>query len=163
SPPPGSKCSTTTAMPARASSSPTRSSSAFRIGWSWASAASTPASSSTATGAQRRVKPRKMRNSRSTIRWGFCNRASGVEPAARSERAAGGLALCGVAVSCGLGSGPARADQQKDPELRATVERAIAQAECFTDQYDSAVWYKMMEPRLRKSVPDHDERMEILK
>ena len=57
----------------------------------------------------------------------------------------------------------AHADQQKDPELRAIVQTAIAQAECFEDRFESEVWYKMMEPRLRKSVTDHDERMLILK
>jgi soluble lytic murein transglycosylase-like protein len=58
---------------------------------------------------------------------------------------------------------PAVADQQKDPELKGVVARAIAQAECFTDQYDSAVWYKLMEPRLRAKVPDQTERLDILK
>ncbi len=55
------------------------------------------------------------------------------------------------------------ADAQRDPELKSAVEHAIEQAECFEDRYDSAVWYKMMEPRLRKRVPDRDERMAILK
>ncbi len=59
-------------------------------------------------------------------------------------------------------SAPA-ADAQRDPELRAVLEHAIDQAECFEDRYDSAVWYKMMEPRLRKAVPDREERMAILK
>jgi soluble lytic murein transglycosylase-like protein len=68
------------------------------------------------------------------------------------------FALLGV-----LLSGGARADQQLDPELKEVVQRAIAQAECFSDQYDSAVWYTLMEPRLRKIVKEHDERMEILK
>src|SRR5215467_13165927 len=57
----------------------------------------------------------------------------------------------------------AHADQQRDPQLEAVVAKAIAQAECFTDQYDSAVWYTLMEPRLRKIVKEHDERMDILK
>jgi soluble lytic murein transglycosylase-like protein len=57
----------------------------------------------------------------------------------------------------------AHADQQRDPELRAVIERAISQAECFSDRYDSAVWYKMMEPRLRKLVPSEGERMDLLK
>jgi soluble lytic murein transglycosylase-like protein len=57
----------------------------------------------------------------------------------------------------------AHADQQRDPELRAVIERAISQAECFSDRYDSAVWYKMMEPRLRKLVPSEAERMDMLK
>jgi soluble lytic murein transglycosylase-like protein len=62
-----------------------------------------------------------------------------------------------------LGAGAAHADQQKDPELKAIVQRAIEQAECFTDRYESAVWYTMMEPRLRKIVKDEKERLEILK
>jgi soluble lytic murein transglycosylase-like protein len=64
----------------------------------------------------------------------------------------------------GLTLGAAHAaDQQRDPELKAVVEHAIRQAECFPDHYDSAVWYKMMEPRLRKHVKDRSERLEILK
>jgi soluble lytic murein transglycosylase-like protein len=55
------------------------------------------------------------------------------------------------------------ADAQREPEIKSAVQHAIQQAECFEDQYDSAVWYKMMEPRLRKRVPDRDERMAILK
>ena len=62
-----------------------------------------------------------------------------------------------------FGSGAARADQQKDPELREIVQRTIAQAECFEDRYESEVWYKMMEPRIRKVVKDREERMLILK
>jgi soluble lytic murein transglycosylase-like protein len=62
-----------------------------------------------------------------------------------------------------LGGATAHADQQRDPELRAVIERAITQAECFTDRYDSAVWYKMMEPKLRKLVPSEAERMDMLK
>ena len=72
---------------------------------------------------------------------------------------AGALALI-------LALGPlasAQADQQRDPELRDVVARAIVEAECFVDRYDSAVWYKLMEPRLRSRVPDQGERLEILK
>lgn len=68
-----------------------------------------------------------------------------------------------VALIAAVGTNVAHADQQKDPELKAVVEHAIAQAECFTDRYESAVWYTMMEPRLRKIVKDKDERLEILK
>ena len=55
------------------------------------------------------------------------------------------------------------ADAQREPELKSAVKHAIEQAECFEDRYDSAVWYKMMEPRLRGRVPDREERMSILK
>ena len=75
---------------------------------------------------------------------------------------ASSLALAALAL-LSVGSSAARADQQKDPELREVVQRTIAQAECFEDRYESEVWYKMMEPRLRKRVPDRDERMAILK
>jgi soluble lytic murein transglycosylase-like protein len=51
---------------------------------------------------------------------------------------------------------------QADPELRAVVQQAIAQAQCFADQYDSAVWYTLMEPKLRRYVKDDKERLEIL-
>jgi soluble lytic murein transglycosylase-like protein len=57
----------------------------------------------------------------------------------------------------------AHADQQRDPELKAVVARAISQADCFADRFDSAVWYKLMEPRLRSTVSDPGERLDILK
>ena len=56
-----------------------------------------------------------------------------------------------------------RADQQRDPQLQAVVTKAIAEAQCFTDQYDSAVWYRLMEPRLRRIIREKDERLDILK
>jgi soluble lytic murein transglycosylase-like protein len=71
---------------------------------------------------------------------------------------AGALFVLAVA----LGARPAAADRQLDPELQAVVARAIAQAQCFTDQYDSAVWYRLMEPRLRDLVKEKEERIEIL-
>jgi soluble lytic murein transglycosylase-like protein len=60
-------------------------------------------------------------------------------------------------------AGAARADQQRDPELREVVAHAITEAECFADRFDSAVWYKLMEPRLRRTVADETERLDILK
>jgi soluble lytic murein transglycosylase-like protein len=54
-------------------------------------------------------------------------------------------------------------DAQRDPDLKNVLSRAITQAECFTDKYDSAIWYKMMEPRLRRVVKDRAERLELLK
>jgi soluble lytic murein transglycosylase-like protein len=67
------------------------------------------------------------------------------------------------ALSLGFATGAAHADRQQDPELKTVVERAITQAECFMDRYDSAVWYKMMEPKLRKRMKDQTERLELLK
>jgi soluble lytic murein transglycosylase-like protein len=57
----------------------------------------------------------------------------------------------------------ATSEAQRDPELRAVVQQAIANAECFSDQYDSAVWYKLMEPKLRHYLGSRDERLALLK
>ena len=51
---------------------------------------------------------------------------------------------------------------QEEPELRAVVQRAIGEAQCFADKYDSAVWFTLMEPKLRRYVKDQSERLEIL-
>lgn len=56
----------------------------------------------------------------------------------------------------------AQAQAQRDPELRAIIEKAVGTARCFADKYDSAVWYALMEPRLRRIVKDTAERMLIL-
>ena len=42
------------------------------------------------------------------------------------------------------------------------MQQAIESAPCFADKYDSAVWFALQEPRLRKYVKDTDERMLIL-
>src|ERR1700734_102357 len=61
------------------------------------------------------------------------------------------------------GGGPAaHADQQLDPALQQVVASAIEHAQCFPDRFDSAVWYKLMEPRLRSRVKDNSERLDIL-
>ncbi|HEX3948708.1 MAG TPA: transglycosylase SLT domain-containing protein [Steroidobacteraceae bacterium] len=54
------------------------------------------------------------------------------------------------------------ADQQRDPELKDLLQKIIGTSDCFTDKYDSEVWYKAMEPRLAQFVPTHAERVEIL-
>jgi soluble lytic murein transglycosylase-like protein len=81
------------------------------------------------------------------------------------------LALCAGLGTCLVSStaqaasaraGPVQPSAQQDPELRAVVQQAIQQARCFTDQYDSAVWFKLMEPKLRRYVKDDPERLEIL-
>ena len=61
-----------------------------------------------------------------------------------------------------LGAPAAHADQQLDAGLREVVAAAITQAQCFPDRFDSAVWYKLMEPRLRARVKDNAERLDIL-
>lgn len=71
-------------------------------------------------------------------------------------------ALAGVLLLAGPAHGVVAAGAQRDPELRAIVAQAIAASDCFADKYESAVWFTMMEPKLRRIVKDHDERMKIL-
>ena len=59
-------------------------------------------------------------------------------------------------------SGGARADQQRDPELKVLLQKIVGNTDCFTDKFESEVWYKTMEPRLARLVPSHDVRVEIL-
>jgi soluble lytic murein transglycosylase-like protein len=66
-----------------------------------------------------------------------------------------------VAGYCALPA-TAHADQQRDPELKALLQKIIGTSDCFTDKFDSEVWYKTMEPRLARLVPTHEARVEIL-
>jgi len=56
----------------------------------------------------------------------------------------------------------ARADQQRDPELKQLLQKIIGRTDCFADKFDSVVWYKTMEPRLVRLIPTHEARMQIL-
>jgi len=80
---------------------------------------------------------------------------------ARSPLGSACLALA-LAVAA-LSPRPSIADQQRDPGLKSVVAHAIAQAQCFADRFDSAVWYKLMGPRLSPEVSDPKERVAILK
>ncbi len=76
-------------------------------------------------------------------------------------RATLACAFVALAWSCAL-IGTARADQQRDPELKALLQKIIGDSDCFADKFDSEVWYKTMEPRLARLVPTHEARVEIL-
>jgi soluble lytic murein transglycosylase-like protein len=91
-------------------------------------------------------------------RWISCARAWRAELAALTL-AALALVAAGPCAADGMSFGSA----QQDPELRPVIEQAIHQAECFADRYDSAVWYTLMEPKLRRYVKQPDERLEILR
>jgi soluble lytic murein transglycosylase-like protein len=72
------------------------------------------------------------------------------------------LALA-LSVLCWLGAcGTARADQQRDPELKELLQKIIGSRDCFVDKYESEVWYKTMEPRLAQYVSGHQDRIDIL-
>ncbi len=81
-------------------------------------------------------------------------------PACRTIHVLG--ALLAALVLGGALPKPARADQQRDPELKELLERIIVSHDCFVDKYESEVWYKAMEPRLTPYVPSHEDRISIL-
>jgi hypothetical protein len=70
-------------------------------------------------------------------------------------------AFATLSLSAGFASF-ARADQQRDPELKALLQRIVASTDCFADRYESEVWHKSMEPKLAQFVPTHEARVEIL-
>jgi soluble lytic murein transglycosylase-like protein len=67
-----------------------------------------------------------------------------------------------VLAACCAWPPTARADQQREPELKALLQRIIDTSDCFADKFESEVWYKTMEPRLTRLVPSHQARLEIL-
>jgi soluble lytic murein transglycosylase-like protein len=68
-------------------------------------------------------------------------------------------ALTALSAIAGIAAG---AEAQHEPELKSLLQKIIGSADCFADRYDAEVWHKAMEPRLRRFVPSHDERVEIL-
>lgn len=55
------------------------------------------------------------------------------------------------------------AAQTVDPELRALLKAAVADAASFADRFDAEVWLMDMSRRLEKKVPDTRYRLELLK
>jgi soluble lytic murein transglycosylase-like protein len=88
--------------------------------------------------------------------WISCIRACAASGARALRRV---LPLAALAAHAAVAAPAA----QQDPELRAVVQRAIAQSQCFADEFDSVVWYTLMEPKLRRFVPDESQRIEILR
>jgi soluble lytic murein transglycosylase-like protein len=69
--------------------------------------------------------------------------------------------VLGAAALAGA-SGAAYADQQRDPELKDLLQKIIGSNDCFTDKFESEVWYKAMEPRLTQYIPSHQDRIDLL-
>ncbi|HZF17569.1 MAG TPA: transglycosylase SLT domain-containing protein [Steroidobacteraceae bacterium] len=75
------------------------------------------------------------------------------------------LAVLALGVVASWLPSPALADGQTDPEIELVVRRALADlnAKCLGEKYDYDVWNAMMEPRLKRRVPDKRERQDILR
>jgi len=53
--------------------------------------------------------------------------------------------------------------QAPEPELRALMQRTVAEAESFEDRFDAEVWLLDMSTRLKRYVPDAEERLSLLR
>src|SRR2546423_14787160 len=153
SPPPDSRCGTTTVTLARASSSPTPSCSGSRTDWWWRIAASMPADSNTARVA-RAPAPSSPRRARSPS----CARASRLEAATPAARVRPLLLVALAALGVGVPHA-ARADQQRDPQLQAAVAKADAAAQSLTLQYNPDDSDTAQEPRVRQRIEARDARL----
>ncbi len=69
------------------------------------------------------------------------------------------LLLLALLMPTPLSADPGRVD----PVLRERLARAAAEADSFIDRFDAEVWLTDMSNRLRPQVPDHDERLTILR
>ncbi|WP_229779156.1 lytic transglycosylase domain-containing protein [Pseudomonas matsuisoli] len=53
--------------------------------------------------------------------------------------------------------------QAPEPELRALLQRTIAEASSFNDRFDAEVWLVDMSARLSRFMPDTTQRLELLR
>lgn len=58
---------------------------------------------------------------------------------------------------------PSDARSAPDPELRKVLSAAINESDSFSDRFDAEVWLTDMSRRLTRQVPDHEERVTILR
>ena len=58
-----------------------------------------------------------------------------------------------------LSAGP----QEPDPELRRLLKDAIEDSSSFRDRFEAEVWLTDMSNRLERYVPDHEERLTMLR
>ncbi len=88
--------------------------------------------------------------------------------AGRVDRRRAGLATLfalGLLTSIGSAQGlrTGDTDAEMDPQLRAVLLEAVANADSFEDRFAAEVWLTDMSQRLARQVPDLDERLQILR
>lgn len=53
--------------------------------------------------------------------------------------------------------------QAPEPELRALLQRTVAEADSFSDRFEAEVWLLDMSTRLSRYLPNHAERLNLLR
>lgn len=76
-----------------------------------------------------------------------------------ASRRAWSLALLLMAAQAVVGA----TRQAAEPELRALLQRTVAEAGSFQDRFDAEVWLLDMSTRLQGRVPDPGERLALLR
>lgn len=71
------------------------------------------------------------------------------------------LLACCLALLCQ--SAQASLRQAPDAELRAALQRTVNQADSFADRFEAQVWLLDMSTRLKRYVPDTEERLDLLR
>ncbi|MEO1576377.1 MAG: lytic transglycosylase domain-containing protein [Pseudomonadota bacterium] len=71
--------------------------------------------------------------------------------------------LLTLAIAAGAPVAGAADAPQADPKLRELLIDAVGDAQSFNDRFDAEVWLVDMSARLKRKVPDDEERLELLK
>lgn len=74
-----------------------------------------------------------------------------------------GRLLAGLLLALGAALAQAATTERPDSELREALIDAIRSSDSFADRFEAEVWLTDMSRRLKRKVPDHDERLLILK
>jgi soluble lytic murein transglycosylase-like protein len=85
-----------------------------------------------------------------------------VSRGARSAPAFVPLLLAALLVT-GAGAAAGATIERPDEQLRGLLREAIARADSFDDRFDAEVWLTDMAGRLGDTVPDAEERVDILR
>ena len=72
------------------------------------------------------------------------------------------IVLC-LALSVSPGTLAVEQSPPVDPQLRALLMDAVSQADSFADHFDAQVWLLDMSTRLRRYIPDEEERLRFLR
>lgn len=72
------------------------------------------------------------------------------------------IVLC-LALSVSPGTFAVEQSPPVDPQLRALLMEAVSQADSFADHFDAQVWLLDMSTRLRRYIPDEEERLRFLR
>ncbi|MCU1716763.1 transglycosylase SLT domain-containing protein [Pseudomonas sp. 5P_3.1_Bac2] len=73
------------------------------------------------------------------------------------------LLVAGLLSLLCAGASQASVRQAPEPELRQLLQSTVAQADSFGDRFDAEVWLLDMSTRLRRYIPDAEQRLELLR